>query len=255
MKSIIWRLMRLSFSLLLFPPLLLSGILPEGMERLVIYHNDFEGEDCKAAINLPGIEEGLNPSSISKGFLGNSYLCEEGNTITLRSPLLSPHRALTISSWWALKETHKPGQGFTIFALYGKGFISSFVRGGGDDPWCGLSKPAGVLQVYQFPGIPGINGIYDLDIMSSLDLAGGTWHNTIATFSCGREIALYNDGKLVKRWVLTRCLSDNDGIATLAIGGGESMLVDEVLLLRGIMNEEEVERYYRMVKGLREIFP
>lgn len=238
--------------------LLFANILPEGWEKLVIYYNDFEGENGKAELNPLEIKENFNPSALAQGLLGKGYLCQGipmfgGGGFSLQSPTLSPYKALTISIWWALKEEHKVGQGFVIFSLSGKGFISNFVRGGGGDTWCGLSKPAGVFQVYYFPGIQNINGIYDLDIMRSLDLRGGIWHNTVATFSCGREITLYQDGKLVGKWVLTRCLRDEDSIATLSFASGEPILIDELLILRGVMEKEEVERYYKMVKGLREI--
>lgn len=231
---------------------LLASILPEGFERFVIYYNDFEGDNGKSTLNPFAIKENFNPSALTTGLIGKGYLAE-GNGFSLQSPALSPHKSLTISIWWALKKEHKPGQGFVIFSLNGKGFISNFVRGGGGDPWCGLTKPAGVFQVYYFPGIQNINGIYDFDITRSLDLRGGVWHNTIATFSCGREITLYEDGKRVGKWVLSRELREDDGITTLSFASGEPLFIDEVLVLRGIMRDEDIERYYNILKGLREI--
>ncbi len=238
---------------------LFSGILPQGFEKQVIYHNDFEQENGLAILNPLGIVEHIQQPSLTSGFLGKGYLSQGipmfgGGGISLHSPALSPHKSLTISVWWALKEEHKPGQGFVVFSHNGKGFISNFIRGGGGDPWCALAKPAGVFQVYYFPGIQNINGIYDLDIMNTLDLRGGIWHNTIATFSCGREIVLYQDGKKVGKWILTRNLNEDDSLTTLYFASGEAMCIDEILILRGIIREEDAERYYKVTKVLREIF-
>jgi hypothetical protein len=233
---------------------LFSDILPEGREKFVIYYNDFE-ESGKTRINPLGIEEIFSPDSLANGLFGKGYLCSEGKSFVLRSTQISPHRSLTISIWWALKEEHKPGAGFIIFSLNGKGFISCFVRGGNGDTWCALTKPAGVFQVYYFPGIQNINGIYDFDIMKTLDLRGGIWHNTIVTFSCGREVNVYQDGRRVGRWILTRCLREDDGINSLTLAPyGEAMFFDEVLIMRGVLGEKEVREYYLKVKGLRDIF-
>lgn len=236
-----------------------ADFLPEGYDKMVIYYNDFEQENGKARLNFFDITEKLDKTNLTSGLLGKGYLAEGipmfgGGGFSLHSPSLSPHKSLTICLWWALKEDHKPGQGFVIFSLTGKGFISNFVRGGGEDTWCALTKPAGVFQVYYLPGILNINGIYDFDIMRSLDLRKGIWHNTVVTFSCGREITLYQDGKRVGRWVLSRELKEDDGINTLYIGSGESMYFDEVLIIRGVMREEDIERYNSCIKGLREIF-
>ncbi|MBC7327677.1 hypothetical protein H5T87_06140 [bacterium] len=235
-----------------------AGILPDGLEGLVIYYNDFEQENGKANLNPLDIQENINPKSISDGLFGRGFLSEGipmfgGGGISLHSPHLSPLKSLTISVWWALKEDHKPGQGFVIFSFNGKGFISNFVRGGDGDTWCGLSKPAAVFQVYYFSGIQNINGIYDFDIMKTLNLKGGIWHNLIATFSCGREIKLYQDGKIVGKWVLTRSFRKEDEINTLSFASGEEMYIDEILILKGVMNEEEVLRYYNAIKGLKEM--
>lgn len=238
----------------LFVSPLFSDILPEGWEKFVIYYNDFE-KDGKARINPLKIEEIFSTDSLANGLLGKGYLCAEGKGLTLRSFQLSPHRSLTISIWWALKKERKPGAGFVIFSLNGKGFISCFVRGGGGDPWCALTKPAGVFQVYYFPGIQNINGIYDFDIMRTLDLRGGVWHNTIVSFSCGREVKVYQDGRRVGRWILTRCLREDDGINSLTLAPyGEAMFFDEVLIIRGVLREDEVKNYYLKLKGLKDIF-
>ncbi|MGC8843133.1 MAG: hypothetical protein ACP5QS_04285 [bacterium] len=247
------RLGKISLLIFVFLSSLFSDILPEGREKSVIYYNDFEEESGKARLNLMGIEETLSSSSLTKGFWGRGYLSQEGKSLRLHSPFLSPHNSLTLSVWWALKEAHKPGQGFIIFSLNGKGFISCFVRGGDGDTWCALAKPAGVFQVYSFPGIQNINGIYDFDIMRTLDLRGGVWHNTIVSFSCGREITLYQDGRKVGRWVLTRSLRVDDGINSLSFAPyGEAIVFDEILILPGALDEDEVRRYYQMMKWLKD---
>lgn len=243
---------------LLISSSIFPNILPEGFEKLLIYYNNFEGENGKAMYNPFKINEIFNKVKSSEGFFGKGYISEvpmfAGGGLTLKSSILSPHKSLTISIWWALKDTHIPGHGFQIFSFNGKGFISNFVRGGGGDTWCALLKPAGVFQVYYFPSLQNINGIYDFDIMRTLNLQGGVWHNTVVTFSCGREITLYQDGKKVGRWVLTRTLKEEDGIYTLSIACGEPLIFDEILIIRGIMREDDVERYYNILKELRKIF-
>jgi hypothetical protein len=237
----------------LFAPMFFFGIFPEGWENAVIYYNDFESADGKAKTNPLGMEEFLPP--LSSGFIGKGCISQSRKGFVLRSPFLSPHKLLTISIWWALKEEHKPGHIFVIFSLNGRGFISCFVRGGGGDTWCALTKPAAVFQVYYFPGVQNINGIYDFDVMKTMDLKGGVWHNTVVSFSCGREITLYQDGKKVGKWILTRSLREEDRINSLSLAPyGEEMYFDEILILRGVLDEEEAERYYRMMRGLKDFF-
>ena len=59
----------------------------------------------------------------------------------------------------------------------------------------------------------------------------------------------------MRRWILTRSLREGDSINSLSLAPyGEAVYFDEVLILQGVLEEEEVERYYQMVKGLKEIF-
>jgi hypothetical protein len=54
---------------------------------------------------------------------------------------------------------------------------------------------------------------------------------------------------------LTRCLREGDGINSLTLAPyGEAMFFDEVLIMRGVLGEEEGREYYLKLKGLRDIF-
>jgi len=168
------------FSLLILNIFCEEVLVPESIKGNVVYYNDFEKNDGKAKINQWNLKENIKQSNINEGIFGKGYLSTSKwkDGIILEGKALSPHKPITISLWWALKENHKEGASFGIFCFHGKGMISCFVRGGGGDPWCALKKPAGILQVYYFGnGMENINGIYHFDIMSVLDLKSKKWHN------------------------------------------------------------------------------
>ena len=226
---------------------------PEYFKDSIIYYNNFETK-----INPFNIKEKLKKEHIvENGFSGKSYLSEARwrDGVILISDKLSPHNSLSISVWWALKEKHKEGSSFEILSLKGKGYISVFTRGGGKDTWCALKKPAGVLQVYNFPGIRNINGIYKVDIGSVLNLGKNQWNNTIITFTAGKNIKLYHNGNLFAEYNLSgRSFKKEDKINSLSFGYGgmEKIYLDEILILKRVLNEEEIKEYYNMIEGLKE---
>jgi len=229
---------------------------PESIKGNVVYYNDFEKTDGKAKINQWNLKENLNPSHIDEGLFGKGYLSSSNwkDGVILEGKTLSPHNPITISLWWALKEDHKEGGSFGIFCFHGKGMISCFVKGGGEDNWCALKKPAGIFQVYYFGnGMENVNGIYHFDIMSALDLKSKKWHNTICKISNGTEIELYHDGKKFGKWTLTRQLNENDEISKLSFGfeWGEEIYLDEIIIFDRILQQSEIEEYYNMVDGMR----
>jgi len=244
-------------NIIVFLFLVLTGYsqnFPAHFKDWVIYYNNFEDSE----INPFDIKEEMlkKESIIEKGFIGKSYLSyakwEDG--IILISDKLSPHKSLSISVWWALKDKHKEGGWFEILSLTGKGYISVFTRGGGGDTWCGLTKPAGILQVYNFQGINNINGIYHYDIESVLELE--KWNNTVITFTAGRNIKLYHNGQLFTEYNLSGGnFKEEDKINSLSFGrgGGEEIYFDEILILSRVLTYKEINEYYNIMTQLKEM--
>lgn len=243
------------FLLLLLPVLAFSQNFPEYFKNSLIYYNNFDN----GKINPYGIKEKIKKEHIlEKGFAGKSYLsfAKWKDGVILISDKLSPANSLTISVWWALKEKHKEGSSFQILGLRGEGYISVFTRGGGKDRWCALKKPAGVLQVYNFPGIRNINGIYKRNIGAVLNLDGKKWNNTVITFTAGTNIKLYQNGNLFAEYNLSgRDFEKKDKINFLSFGyeGMEEVYFDEILILNRVLSADEVKEYFNMIKGLKEM--
>ena len=231
--------------------------IPDSLQDRVIYYNGFGAANGKAEINKIAAKERLNISHLTKrGILGKGYLSSAGwkDGVFISSKDISPAKALSISVWWALEKDFEPGKVFQVFTLGGKGknYISSFVRGGGEDKWCALKKPAGIFQVYNFPGIKNINGIYKRDIMKFLNLKAGVWHNTTVTFSTGQDIILYQDGNKVAEYILQgRPLLKKDEIKKVSFGWSNyPMFLDEISICDRVLRPGEIAEYVNMVKGL-----
>lgn len=182
------------------------------------------------------------------GLIGKALDAVE-KPLVLEGDALSPHRPLTISFWWALPRDLPIDGAFGLFQLTGRGFVAAFTRGKGE--WCALQEPAGVLQVYDFPGIQDHNGIYDPKLSRSLDLRAGAWHHTAAVFRHASSVELYTDGvRVAEAATLGRELSEEDAIRSLSLGGG--VLLDEVLILDRAVDAEGIEDYRRGMLRLRE---
>ena len=144
--------------------------------------------------------------------------------------------------------------GFDLFHLGGgKGFVSHFTRGKGT--WCALEKPAGILQIYNLPGIKNLNGIYDRDWLANVDLRAWTWHHTALVFRGASLVEVYTDG--AKAWEVRtrgRSFRAEDGIKALAVGAryGAPVVIDEVIVLRRALTSEEIADYVAAVTQMRE---
>ena len=120
--------------------------------------------------------------------------------------------------------------GLGILHIQGKGIISNFVRGKGE--WCGLQKPCAVFQVYYFPGIGNVNGLYDGAIWDRGMLKAGVWHNTVLTIAAGHSLYLYTDGQVVCHVETTgRPFAPEDGIRSVSFGSEAPMLIAEVMVV------------------------
>lgn len=233
---------------------------PEGVEVLgppwfqecLAYHHAFETEPAQPDVNPAGlalVERG-GLAVIPDGFIGHALHVQDWRApFTLKGPALSPHRPRTLSFWWALPHDLAIDGAYTLFYLRGRGFVAAFCRGKGE--WCALQRPAGVFQVYDFPGIQNVNGIYDFDLLAHLDLRARVWHHTAVVFRRAATAQMYTDGQLVFEVTLSgRTFSEEDRLHQIEFGG--PLFLDEVALLDRAVDGDHIADYVRGMARLRE---
>jgi hypothetical protein len=228
---------------------------PAWVAGCLAWYEDFDGEEPtggeksgEASPTAISIRSGSPRRTVAEGLIGKALDAVE-KPLVLEGDSLSPHRPLTISFWWALPRDLPVDGTFNLFQLTGRGIIAAFTRGKGE--WCALEEPAGVLQVYYFPGIQNHNGIYDPKLSEHLELRAGVWHHTAAVFRRASTVELYTDGALVaEATTVGRELSQEDAIRSLSLGGG--VLLDEVLILDRALDAERIADYRRGMRRLHE---
>ena len=234
---------------------------PLWFREAVSYYASYEGAADQPLVNGAGLAtdlsvrrgEGaadLGPIVVDDGLLGRCLHIRDWRApLVLRGEAVSPHRALTVSFWWALPYDLAIDGGYQLFDITGAGLVSLFCRGKGE--WCALQKPAGVFQVYYFTGIQNINGIYDFDLLSHVDLRAQVWHHTAVVFRRASAIEGYVDGSLAFEYTITgREFTADDDLTTLTVGG--PLYVDELAVLGGAPEGDMIADYYRGVSRLRE---
>jgi len=175
--------------------------------------------------------------------------------LQLHSAAFSPHRPLTVAFWWALQQDPQPDTCFGLFHLAGgRRYVSHFSRGKGT--WCALKRPAAILQVYNFPAIRNVNGIYDRDLRAHVALRAGAWHHTAVVFSGASLIEVYTDG--LRAWSVRLRggrFAASDGLHDLAIGNrrGIPMALDEVVVLRRALTARELGTYVAALRQMRAV--
>lgn len=223
---------------------------PPWFSESLVYYNDFEAEGFEPLVCAEGLETTAPTGEPQLGMLGSGALTGgEGGPFVLRGPGLSPHRPLTVSLWWALPEDLPIDGGFGLMDLTGQGYVGLFCRGKGE--WCGLQRPAGVFQIYYFDGIQDLNGIYDFDLASSLDLTAGAWHHTAVVFRRASAVSIYTDGELTyEAMTVGRPFREEDGLTQLVIPG--RAIIDEVAVLNRAIDGPLLVDYVRGIRRLRE---
>ena len=227
--------------------------IPPALEDRLIYYNGFEQPDAKPEVDaVAAAQVGKVTPSLS-GMRGRGAITNKAGALQLRSPELSPHNPLTVMFWWALTEDAKIDSGFNLVHLQGRGIVSHFSRGKGE--WCALQRNAAILQVYYFPGIQNVNGIYDADWAAHIELKAGAWHHTALVIHGGSLVEVYTDGKLA--WSVRidgRPFNEEDKLNDLTIGtrGAPAMAIDEVIILRRALTAEEIATYVTAVRQMRE---
>jgi len=228
---------------------------PPSWESRLAYYNSFDLPEGTAAVNVAGLTEKVKVATGPDGIGGRCARSEQQQGLVVSGDALSPHRPLAVSFWWALLDEAKLDSGFGLFHLGGgSGFVSHFARSG---PWCGLTRPAAVLQVYYLPGIANVNGLYDFDLLGHLDLRPNVWHHTALVFSAASLVELYTDGRKVWEVRLTgRNFAESDGLRDLTLGGlhgGLRVALDEVMILDRPLTAAEIGEYCAAVGQLREV--
>lgn len=228
--------------------------LPPWLEDRLLYYNGFGRADGQAEIRRAEVTR-VGTLAAAEGFRGRGAMTGTGRLLQVRSPAFSPHRPLSVCFWWAMREDPKPENCFGLFHLGGgRGIVSHFSRGRGQ--WCALKRPAAILQVYYFPGIRNINGIYDRDLLAHLDLRAGVWHHTAVVFRGASLVEVYTDGR--QAWqarVRGRSFHEQDGLREITVGtrGTPSMAIDEVIILRRALTPDEIHAYVAAIRQMRDV--
>lgn len=226
---------------------------PPALEDRLIYYNGFEQVGGRAEADAASTAQVGNVNSIPEGMRGRGALTGKSGALQLRSPEFSPHKPLTVMFWWALEEDAKAESGFGLVHLQGKGIVSHFAAGKG--PWCALQRNAAVLQVYYFPGIQNVNGIYDTDWAAHVALKAGAWHHTALVINGASLVEVYTDGRLAWKVRLDgRPFREDDKLSDLTLGtrGTPGLLIDEVLILRRALTADEIAGYCTAIRQMRE---
>ncbi|HUT37616.1 MAG TPA: LamG-like jellyroll fold domain-containing protein [Planctomycetota bacterium] len=227
---------------------------PPALEDRLIYYHGFEQIGGRPEVNAADAAQVGNVNSVPEGMRGRGALTGKSGALQLRSPELSPHKPLTVMFWWALAEDAKIDSGFGLAHLQGRGIISHFSRGKGD--WCALQRNAAILQVYYFPGIQNVNGIYDADWAEHIELRTGVWHHTALVIQGASLVEVYTDGRLA--WSVRtdgRPFNEEDRLSDLTIGtrGSPGVAIDEVLILRRALTAGEIAGYVAAIRQMRQV--
>ncbi|MBL7222632.1 MAG: hypothetical protein ISS72_02140 [Candidatus Brocadiae bacterium] len=226
--------------------------LPPFLEDRLVYYHSFAS--ATPEVNRAGAEPRSRVVVGEGGVRGDCLLGTKPQPLVLRSDALSPHRPLSVLFWWALAEEPTAETCFGLFHLSGRGMVSHFSRGKGQ--WCALEKPAGILQVWNFPGIRNVNGIYDRDWRKSVSLKKGVWHHAAMVFHGASLVEVYTDGR--RAWsvrLMGRPFAAEDKVQDLVLGSRTAMPValDEVIILRRALAAAEVRRYVAIITQMRAV--
>jgi len=206
-------------------------LIPPALEDRVLFYHGFSRGPGRPEINRLGGEWSAGDARAGDGLAGPGAAlagaeAKRGMTLTgLDRPLARP---LTVLVWWRLDAPVGKQSAYDLVGLHGEGWISNFVRSG---PWCGLTEPTFVLQVYRWPGVTNVNHVH----AGSGIVETGVWHHAAMVVARGSVVRVYWDGReRADVHLKGRFLGTGDRAGTLALGnrhGGHPMTVDEVLVL------------------------
>lgn len=223
---------------------------------VVFYHSFSQGLDRPEVNLLPGSALRPRGGKLADALTGSGFAVTERSgglgLAQLNWPLTRP---LTAATWFRLDQPMKEETGFHLLGMWSaKGYISNFVAGKG--PWCALTKPMFVIQMYSFPGISNVNG---LDYGDGW-LADKQWHHVAITVSEGSRVRVYWDGRPRSDFTTKgRLFEARDALKEIHFGpngAGLPITVDELLVLDRALSAEEVRDYVEAVTRLAAVgFP
>ena len=228
---------------------------PPFLEDRLVYYRGFERADGTPAIDALDARPTGRLAVGPGGIRGRCAASDRAQALVLRSPAFSPHRPLSVAFWWALRDEPTPETCFGLFHLSGgRGYVSHFSRGKGT--WCALARPAAILQVWNFPGIRNVNGIYDRDLAAHVELRAGAWHHAAIVFRGASLVEVYTDGR--RAWsarLRGRPFAESDGVCDLVVGSrrGIRMALDEVMVFRRALAAEEIRTYVAAIRQMRAV--
>jgi hypothetical protein len=231
--------------------------LPPGLAGSVVFYHSFsQGLDRPEVNLLPGSAFRPRGGKLADALTGSGFVATERSAglglAKLDWPLTRP---ITAAMWFRLEQPMKEETGFHLLSLWApKGYISNFVAGKG--PWCALTRPMFVIQMYNFPGISNVNG---LDYGDGR-LADKQWHHVAVTVSEGSRVRVYWDGRPRSEFTTKgRLLAARDTVREIHFGPNGAALpitVDELLVLDRALSAEEVRSYVEAVTRLAGVgFP
>lgn len=233
--------------------------IPPALAGRVVFYLSFDGDTVQPEINALGGQFSApagdaaapaSPGARPAGVAGRG--ADVGGPggkrgVSLSGLALPLHKPLTVSIWWLLRGPMRKDTGFDLVYLFGQGFIANFVRSG---PWCGLKEPAFVTQVYNWPGVSNINGIYDGPGWAE----AGVWHHAAVVVAKGSQVSVYWDGVRRSDFTLKgRTLGPQDlvkGIHFGPQGAGHPMRIDEVMVLDVALDAAAIRDYVAAVRHL-----
>jgi hypothetical protein len=231
--------------------------LPPALAGSVVFYHSFSQGPDKPEVNLlSGSVLQARGGRLAEALTGSGWSPTErtaGLSLTkLDWPLTKP---ITVGLWFRLDEPMKAETGFHLVGLHAaRGYISNFAAGKG--PWCALKEPTFVVQLYNFPGISNVNGIYS----GTAWLAEKQWHHAALTVSEGSRVRVYWDGRIRSEFTAVgRLLGPQDVVRTVELGPrgqGHPMTIDELMILDRALSPAEVAAYVEAVTKLAEVrFP
>lgn len=188
------------------------------------------------------------------GFTGKGLALGDKHRLQLSGDKFDASSPITMAFWWSLREDLPKNGSVAILRLDNgkRGFISVFGRGG---PWAGLKETALVMQAWNVEGIKNVNHVITRKAHDEYKLTADTWHHTVMTIDKGIDVTVYMDGKQVARTSLEgRKITPQDAFHHIVFGPayGKGVTVDDVMVLKTVMTEQEVTNYYTVVRKLKD---
>ncbi len=188
------------------------------------------------------------------GYTGKGLALGNKHRLQLSGDKFDVSAPITMAFWWSLREDLPKNGSVAILRLDNgkRGFVSLFGRGG---PWAGLKETALAMQVWNVEGIKNVNHVVTRKAHDDYKLTADTWHHTVMTIDKGIDVTVYMDGKKIAETSLEgRKITPEDAFHDIIFGPayGKGVTVDDIMVLKTVMTEQEVSNYYTVVRKLKD---